>query len=150
MPGVVWAVLRLRTYLEPTRFTIRTDHRALKRALLLAKAEGRLAKWRLRLAEFGFDVLYRPSVKHSVTDALCRVETTNGDQDALEDEIPASTSRTLGLTAGTSSTGDWIASPPPCNPVFAVYLTSAWNPSFPMNGFGNRRMTLFEELPPAR
>ncbi len=57
-------------------------------ALFLAKAEGRLAKWRLRLAEFDFEVLFRPGVKQSVPDAFSRVETTNGDQGALEDEIP--------------------------------------------------------------
>ncbi len=46
--GVVRGILHLRPYLERTRFTIRTDHHALKWALFLAKAEGRLAKWRLR------------------------------------------------------------------------------------------------------
>ncbi len=66
------------------RLTVRADHHALKWALFLAKAEGRLAKWRLRLAEFDFEVVYRP-VKHYVSYTLCRVETTNGDRGILED-----------------------------------------------------------------
>ncbi len=49
--AIVWAILRLRPYLERTRFKIRTDHHALKWALFVAMAEGRLAKWRLRLGE---------------------------------------------------------------------------------------------------
>ncbi len=90
--GVVWAVLHLRLYLERTRFTVRTDHHALKWALFLAKAEGRLAKWRLRLAEFDFDVVYRPGVKHSAPDALSRVESANGDRSTLKTGSAASPS----------------------------------------------------------
>ncbi len=68
--GAVWAVLHLRPYLERTRFTVRTDHHALNWASFLANAEESLAKWRLWLAEFDFEVIYRPGVKHSVHDAL--------------------------------------------------------------------------------
>ncbi len=75
--GVVWAVFHLRPYLGRTRFTVRTDHYALKWACFLAKVNGRLAKCRLRLEEFDFDVVYRPGLKHSVPDALYRVETRN-------------------------------------------------------------------------
>ncbi len=86
--GVVWSILHLRPYLERTRFTVRTDHHALKWALFLSNAEGRLSKWRLRLAEFDFDVVYRPGVKHQVPDALSRIETTGGESGPLEDSIP--------------------------------------------------------------
>ncbi len=53
--GAVCAVLHLRPYLERTRFTERTDHHVLEWASFLAKTEGRLATWRLRLGEFDFD-----------------------------------------------------------------------------------------------
>ncbi len=32
--------------------------------IILSNVEGRLAKWRLQLAEFDFEVVYRPGVKH--------------------------------------------------------------------------------------
>ncbi len=78
--GVVWAVLRLRPYLERAHFTVLTDHDALRWALFIAKAEGRHAKWRLRLAEFDFNVVYWPGIKHTVPEALSRVPTEGGDQ----------------------------------------------------------------------
>ncbi len=98
--GVVWAVLHLRSYLERTRFTVRTDHHALKWALFLAKAEGRFAEWRLRLAELDFEVVYRPGVKHSVPDALSKVGTTNEDAVHLRTKNPASSPKILRLTTG--------------------------------------------------
>ncbi len=79
--GVVRSVLRVRLYLERTRFTARTDHNALRWALFMAKAEGRLEKWRLRLAEFDFDVVYRPSIK------LSRMPNNGAKQKDLEDSI---------------------------------------------------------------
>ncbi len=99
---------------------MRPDHHALKWALFLAKAEVRLAKWRLRLVEFDFEVVYRRGVKNSIPDGLYRVETTNGDQSALEDEI-------LCFAVQNPWTRDWEFvegrvenSTFPLQPVFAV------------------------------
>ena len=54
--AIVWAVTHLRPYLEGVKFTVRTDHHALRWVMNLADAQGRLARWRLRLAEFTFNV----------------------------------------------------------------------------------------------
>ncbi len=67
---------------------MRNDHIALRWAFFTAKAEGRLAKWRLRLAEFDFDVVYRPGIKHTVLEVLLRVSTNGADKTDLKDEIP--------------------------------------------------------------
>lgn len=48
--AVVWAVLMLRYYLEGARFTIRTNHDALRWILNMADATGKLARWRLHLS----------------------------------------------------------------------------------------------------
>jgi len=86
--AVFWAITLLRPYLERTRFTVRTDHDALTWILSITPSEGRLARWRLRLAEFDLDVQYRPGIKNLVPDALSRIETTGVDTRALDEEIP--------------------------------------------------------------
>ena len=89
--GVVWSVLHLRPYLEGTRFTVRTDHHALNWLLQSTSIEGRLARWRLRLAEYDFYIQYSPGIKHQVPDALSRVSTKGVDTSPCEEDIPCFT-----------------------------------------------------------
>ena len=62
--AVAWSILTLRPYLYGSAFKLRTDHEALRWVLNLADSSGRLARWRLRLAEYDYGVQYRPGVKH--------------------------------------------------------------------------------------
>lgn len=57
--AVVWAVTLLRLYLERTRFTVRRDQEALGWILTMANATGKLARWRLRLFKFEFNIKHR-------------------------------------------------------------------------------------------
>jgi len=86
--AVFWAITLLRPYLEGTHFTVRTDHDSLTWILSITPSEGRLARWRLRLSEFDFEVKYRPGVKNVVPDALSRLTTAGVDQTPLDEEIP--------------------------------------------------------------
>ena len=89
--AVVWALRILRPYLERTRFMVYTDHEALKWLLNLGdgEAHGRLARWRLRLAEFDFEVAYKKGAKNTIADALSRLA-TEGDTPSPypEDDLP--------------------------------------------------------------
>ena len=67
---VVWAVRTLRPYVEGTKFTVQTDHDALRWLMFLTESSGRLTRWRLRLAEYDFTIQYRPGRVHQVPDAL--------------------------------------------------------------------------------
>ena len=71
--AVVWAVRTLRPYVEGTRFTVRTDHDALRWLMSLTESSGRLTRWRLRLAEYDFTIQYCPGRVHQVPDALSRL-----------------------------------------------------------------------------
>jgi hypothetical protein len=71
--AIVWAILTLRPYLEGPRFLIRTDHHSLRWVLNLADAQGRLARWRLRLLEFYFEVEYSPGKEHHAADFMSRI-----------------------------------------------------------------------------
>jgi len=74
--GLVWAVLHLRHYVEGNHFTVRTDHECLSWIYRLTTASGRLLRWRLRLAEFDFDVKYKKGASHHLPDALSRLPST--------------------------------------------------------------------------
>ena len=81
--AVVWASLLLRPYIEGTRFTVRTDHAALKWMLHMDGAHGRLARWRLRLAEFDYVVQPRPGASHHAADTMSRISKPAVDDGAL-------------------------------------------------------------------
>ena len=76
--AVVWAVThKCRPYLHGQKFTVITDHAALKWLLNLDNPTGRLARWGLKLMEYDFEVVTRPGRLHSVPDALSRLPTKN-------------------------------------------------------------------------
>jgi RNase H-like domain found in reverse transcriptase/Reverse transcriptase (RNA-dependent DNA polymerase)/Retroviral aspartyl protease len=78
--AVVWAILLLRPYLEGTSFTVRSDQVALKWLLSFKDPSGRLARWRLRLAEFDFTIQYRPGIKNNLADGCSRLKSKGSDK----------------------------------------------------------------------
>ena len=88
--AVVWAVLTLRPYLEGSHFIVRTDHNALRWMMTLNDPTGRLMRWRLRLLEFDYEILYRPGRVHQVPDALSRLRRNedSDDESDIDDELP--------------------------------------------------------------
>ena len=84
----MWAIITLRPYLKGVRFSLRTDHGPLQWIMNLADASGRLARWRLRLLEYEFDIQYNPGREHHLADAMSRLPTGGGDVAEIEDEIP--------------------------------------------------------------
>ncbi|CDF40057.1 unnamed protein product [Chondrus crispus] len=86
--AIVWAVQTLRPYLERERFTVNSDHHSLRRLMNLADASGRLARWRLRLAEYDSDVTYVKGIKNCLADALSRIPSTGGTTVPIDEEIP--------------------------------------------------------------
>jgi len=107
--GVVWAVLKLRHFLDGQRFLIRTDHQALSWIYSTTHSSGRLMRWRLRLPEYTFDMVYKPGASHHLPDFLSRASTVAPPED-IHDDIPC---LALAETANGLRTGMYTATDTP-------------------------------------
>ncbi|KAE9289870.1 hypothetical protein PR003_g25435 [Phytophthora rubi] len=70
--AVVSAVRLFRPHLYGRRFSIVTDHIALKWLMTAKEPAGRLHRWSLTLQVYDFDIQYRPGKENHVADALSR------------------------------------------------------------------------------
>ncbi|MBR7801844.1 hypothetical protein KDM90_17685, partial [Undibacterium sp. FT137W] len=90
--GVIWAVQLLRPYLEGSRFIVRSDHEPLRWLLNLgdkdSDSHGRLARWRLKMAEHDYRTVYKAGSTHHLGDALSRLDTPSGDTRPVDEDIP--------------------------------------------------------------
>ena len=74
--AVVFGTDHFRSYLLGRKFTIITDHSAL-RWLNSVELKGRLARWVLHLQEYSFDIQHRSGSSHGNADALSRLPLPN-------------------------------------------------------------------------
>lgn len=70
--AVLWAVEKLRPYLEGIPFTVVTDHYSLVWLQNLKDVNGRLARWTLKLQMYDFKIVHRKGKDHIVPDMLSR------------------------------------------------------------------------------
>ncbi|XP_070851494.1 uncharacterized protein [Drosophila suzukii] len=56
---IIWAIRKMRCYLEGYRLEVVTDHLALKWLNSIESPSGRITRWALELQQFKFDVRYR-------------------------------------------------------------------------------------------
>lgn len=70
--AVLFAIEKLRPYLEGTKFTVITDHYSLKWLHSIKDPIGRIARWSVRLQQYNFDIIHRKGKEHVLPDALSR------------------------------------------------------------------------------
>jgi hypothetical protein len=70
--AVLWAVEKLRCYLELSKFYLITDCHSLLWLENLKDPQGRLGRWALRLQQFDYEMFHRRGKDHIVPDTLSR------------------------------------------------------------------------------
>jgi hypothetical protein len=84
--AIIWAIKYFRHYLYGSKFSIITDHAALKWLLnsVTENANRRLERWKIVLSEYDFEIIYRKGKNHSNADAFLRL---NPNQEILHTNI---------------------------------------------------------------
>lgn len=77
--AIVWATKYFRPYLFGRKFKVVTDHKPLQWLMNLREPNSRLTRWRLKLAEFDFTVVYKKGSCNTNADALSRIEIHNDE-----------------------------------------------------------------------
>jgi transposase InsO family protein len=70
--AIVYGCSHFRPYLEGVRFTILTDHKALKWLHRTKDLNSRLARWAMQIAAYDVDIQHRPGADNANCDALSR------------------------------------------------------------------------------
>ncbi len=73
MLAVYWCLGQFRPYIYGKKFTLQTDHTALRSILSAQDMNGQAARWQMALADYEFDVIHRPGVQHGNADAMSRL-----------------------------------------------------------------------------
>lgn len=75
--AIVWATKYFRPYLYGRKFKIVTDHKPLQYLFSLKDANSKLCRWRLRLEEYDYEIVYKKGKLNSNADALSRPPNLN-------------------------------------------------------------------------
>lgn len=145
--AIVWATKYFRPYLFGRKFKILTDHKPLQWMMNLKEPNSRLTRWRLRLSEYDFNVIYKKGKFNTNADALSRIEIHTGEVKSLIEEIDELNSL-MGNPSDTilaldNPTSDTLTAPPNSstetihtsneNPILEIPLTDE-----PLNKFNRQ------------
>ncbi|KAL0820853.1 hypothetical protein ABMA28_005522 [Loxostege sticticalis] len=72
--AIIWATKHFRPYLYGRKFFIYTDHRPLVWLYSIQEPNSKLTRWRLRLQEYDFEIIYRSGKQNTNADALSRIK----------------------------------------------------------------------------
>lgn len=85
--AVIFAIEKLRSYLDGVHFTVVTDHASLLWLNNIKDPTGRLARWSVRLQGFTFDIQHRKGKEHLLPDLLSRTVPSPVDFLSITDDV---------------------------------------------------------------
>lgn len=103
--AIVWATKYFRPYLFGRKFKIITDHKPLQWVMSLKEPNSRLTRWKLKLSEYDFTVIYRKGSSNTNADALSRIQINNEETSSMvanASDRPPSRSNSATISAHTS------------------------------------------------
>lgn len=128
--AIVWATKYFRPYLFGRRFKIITDHKPLQWIMNLKEPNSRLTRWRLKLSEYDFTIIYKQGKCNTNADALSRVEIHNEELEDLSSLIPnlseilsVDDSRTITAPEGANDSGTLTIHTSEENPILEIPIT---------------------------
>jgi hypothetical protein len=68
--AIVWGCKQYRHYLLGRKFTIVTDHKPLTCGFNVKDPSSRLLRWRLKLEEYDYHIVYKPGIRNTNADVL--------------------------------------------------------------------------------
>lgn len=71
--AIIWAVNYFRHYLYGRKFKIVTDHRPLTWLFNVKDPGSRLIRWRLKLEQYDYEIIYKPGRQNANADCLSRI-----------------------------------------------------------------------------
>lgn len=104
--AIVWATKYFRPYLFGRKFKIVTDHKPLQWVMNIKEPNSRLTRWRLKLSEYDFTVIYKKGKNNTNADALSRIELNNEETSSMianPTDKPPTLSNSNTLTAHTDN-----------------------------------------------
>lgn len=81
--AIVWACKHFRPYLYGRKFTIYTDHRPLTWLFNLKEPNSKLVRWRLKLEEYDYNIVYKKGKINTNADALSRIPINALEEESL-------------------------------------------------------------------
>jgi hypothetical protein len=90
LAAVVWGVKYYRPFLLGRKFKIISDHKPLKWIMNVKDPGSRLLRWRIRLEEYDYEIVYKPGKQNANADALSRIGAFRKEGEGPE-EIDAET-----------------------------------------------------------
>lgn len=133
--AIVWACKYFRPYLFGRKFKIITDHKPLQWIMSLKEPNSRLTRWRLKLSEYDFSVVYKQGKLNTNADALSRLELHNEEVSSIavnpsEQNLPADDSRTITASEAANDSNTLTVHTDGENPILEVPITEQ-----PLNKF---------------
>lgn len=138
--AAVWATKYFRPYLFGRKFKIVTDHKPLQWIMNSKETSSRVTRWKLKLSEYNFDIVYKPGKHNLNADTLSRVEIHNEEISSMivnTSNRPPSEADSTTLTADsatlTADSATLTAHTSNENPILEVPITDE-----PLNKFNRQ------------